>query len=1094
LRQAVVLQMQRSHGNKYTTRAIERLPAAANGSAVLEEAPDDGSRAQSALGPDPRPTDRDRHPKQNRVGPPGAARTAIPLKTFTRRPAPNPAKSTNEAGTESPHRDPQPSEAAESASGQSSQVPAPPSGTPPDPLDASAVNGQAPDGFPRTGPPVVTSAAAPLNALRRSVASRGNSGPIIQRDWLDDAADAVSDTASSVAGTISDVTSSAAENVLDVAGDVAGAVSDAAGAAADAIKGLLNSALDTLTSAFNAVVGKIGGAWDSVKTGVTKAVESAMQGAIGFLGGLGSLFGTVASALASLDVSVLKTAWAAVTGAAEAAVAGVRGIVAAVTATVDALWAGLKEMAESAIGGVRSQAEELIGRLPSAVKGAARSAWATIEKQLTSTWRTIESGWTSLRTSVLKGVTEVVAQVEAVAKTIKNAGVEAVIAALEHGQAILAFVRQVIANPDVIIEPIVQTVVGLLQDVPEKARTETQKQIEEQAGGAAPASTAPAPATAGAAPAPRVQRMAPAALPLQGLIQRQSPAGGEARTRLGFVETLSGVGKGIGDKLAALWADLWGQVKKMVIGVLDPREIAKGLGEDWGNMTKELSARAQRIEGLRTDSWTNFFDDLSRFISNILDFPLIVWRTINTMLGRLSVYIGLAIILGGAVMGAIAAGTGGAIFGSVIPAAGTAGGGIAGILAGAWAGATAGYAAAETVGLILLASFVAAEQISTVKAITDLLNIPQTEDEQNEDVNQASDSIIAMLTAGALILIAWMAVSFAKMVFAFLKGVFVRFRGGEPPPATTPKPVDVPINKRGFAICRSCLDPVKTPPDLLARRNALPADVGEFLDSRIRNNPHILKDPANPTPADFKAVKGIMDGLEKIGEKKLGPGRTPQEYLEAGLREQMPKVSAPIGDPAALAELPRLEKAMRQVVQEIDDFAKANPDKPNAAKMGEQLKSLLEGTFKDQLEGRQPITDHQVIGYDGQIKGAQGELAEAKLAPAKTEFNILIDGVEFDQVRPDGSLFQTKSLRAARGPSAKFPDGNGTYQEAVAQVKRSLEIAERPANLHNGQPRPVTIKFRDGLTKEVAADMKAITSPQGHKATIIAHEIVLDPI
>ena len=60
-------------------------------------------------------TDLDRHPTQNRVGPPGAARTAIPLKTVTRRPAPKPAKSTGEVGTEIPGRDPEPSEAAQSA-------------------------------------------------------------------------------------------------------------------------------------------------------------------------------------------------------------------------------------------------------------------------------------------------------------------------------------------------------------------------------------------------------------------------------------------------------------------------------------------------------------------------------------------------------------------------------------------------------------------------------------------------------------------------------------------------------------------------------------------------------------------------------------------------------------------------------------------------------------------------------------------------------------------------------------------------------------------------------------------------------------------
>ena len=303
------------------------------------------------------------------------------------------------------------------------------------------------------------------------------------------------------------------------------------------------------------------------------------------------------------------------------------------------------------------------------------------------------------------------------------------------------------------------------------------------------------------------------------------------------------------------------------------------------------------------------------------------------MLGRLSVYIGLAIILGGAVMGAIAAGTGGAIFGSVIPAAGTAGGGIAGILAGASAGAAAGYAAAETVGLILLASFVAAEQISTVKAITDLLNIPQTEDEQNEDVNQASDSIIAMLTAGphpdrldgGVI---------RQDGLCLPQGRVRACPGWQAPGRHHAEAGRCSSRQGGFAICRSCLDPVKTPPDLLARRNALPPDVGEFLDTKIKNDPKIFQDPRSHARA-FQGGEGHHRRRREARREKARPRQDPAGVpFEAGLREQMPKVSAPIGDAAAIKELPRLEKAMRQVVQEIDDFAKANPDNPNAAKMG----------------------------------------------------------------------------------------------------------------------------------------------------------------
>jgi hypothetical protein len=165
-----------------------------------------------------------------------------------------------------------------------------------------------------------------LKALRRSAAPLTGSEPVIQRDWLTMPTRSRYGEQCNRHGLRRGQQRRAKPS--DVAGDVAGAVSDAAGAAADAVKGLLNSAINTLTSAFNAVVGKIGGAWDSVKTGVTNAAETAMQGAVGFLGGLGRSSARLPRPRL-LDVGVLKTAWAAVTGAAEA-VAGVRGIVATV--------------------------------------------------------------------------------------------------------------------------------------------------------------------------------------------------------------------------------------------------------------------------------------------------------------------------------------------------------------------------------------------------------------------------------------------------------------------------------------------------------------------------------------------------------------------------------------------------------------------------------------------------------------------------------------------------------------------------------------------------------------------------------------------
>ena len=260
----------------------------------------------------------------------------------------------------------------------------------------------------------------------------------------------------------------------------------------------------------------------------------------------------------------------------------------------------------------------------------------------------------------------------------------------------------------------------------------------------------------------------------------------------------------------------------MVIGVLDPRAIWKGLKEDWAHMTKELSTRASRFESIRTDSWDGFWEDLRRFISNLADFPLIIWRTANAMLGRLSVYIGLAIILGGAVLGAIAGGIGGAFFGSAVPVEGTAAGGVAGIAAGAWAGAQAGYALAESIGLVLLLSFVAAEEYSIIKALNDLLWIPQSEEEQNEDFNQTTDSMIAIVTALLLMAIAFIGVALAKWVWTFVKSIPGRFKPKpkvvEPEPVG-PKPGEpVSTNPNKLVICRKCTEVKGFPDDLMAKR------------------------------------------------------------------------------------------------------------------------------------------------------------------------------------------------------------------------------------------------------------------------------------
>lgn len=1129
-RQGAILQMQRTLGNCHTCRAIAQSRAADPDAEPTDAALGDHAPALVVVPDAPRHTAPGPAPLPRETAQPTVDPEPIPFPAVARRTEPS-----DGAATDLPARGPEPA-AAEPDSALPPPCPVPPVGTPPDPPPARPPTGRAPHRSPVPALTTAGGAAEPLGAVGRSVAP-GSAirrqrpdrpvGPapvataapdgVVQRGLLDDVTDAVSDAAHGVAN-----------KVASAAGAAADTISDVAGKAADAVSGLIDAAVGELKGAFTAVVGQINGLWQSVKSGATSLVDGAIKEATGFIGGIGAVFGAVGAAITGLDAAALRAAWAAVTGAADAALVGVRGIAARVTAAVDGLWSGLKGQADGLIGGVRGRAEGLIGRLPGPAQGPARSLWSSIEGQLTSTWRSIESGWKSVRDTALKGVNEVVKRVEGAVATIKTSAVASVIETIEKVKGLIGLVKQLIANPNLLIDPIVQEVVARLQGLPDKAKGEAQSKAQEQAsggpgaagGGAASAGPAPAPAgPAAAGPAAAMRSVAPGTATIRRRIQREAAPAGTPRKSLSIGDVVSGLWDFITDKLAKLWANLGATVKEMVLGVLLPSEIWKGLKQDWEQMTTDLSKRVSRFEHIRTDSWDGFWEDLRRFVSNLVDIPLIIWRTANAMLGRLSVYIGLAIILGGAVMGAIAAGTGGAVFGSVIPAAGTAGGGIVGVAAGGWAGAQAGYAAAESVGLVLLVSFAAAEQLSVVKAVNDLLWVPQTEEEQNEDFNQATDSVIAIGTALLLMAIAFIGIAIAKRVWAAVKSFFGRFRPKpkvvEPGPAG-PKPADSdpgqpkPGEPAGapdrLVICRMC-DPdlavakavtarplvrklvlsrptVATifrvldctavpgvPKDLLEMRAKLTPEARQFLDSRLEK---FFPDPANPTPDNFKAMRGFMEGTAKKGGGDL----------EAGLRKLMPK-APPSGPPfgAAVAELPRVRGAIEKLIAEIEDFAKANPDKETINRTATRLREQLDGPVADMENGRLEATPDQVKGVDRAIKGAQGELDGAKSAPPGTKFGEVIDGVEFDQVRSDGTLVQRKSIRALRKPSR-------TFDETVAQVKRTLEVAER--HPVGGSPRPVIVEFPEGLSADVAAELRAI-EVNGRRATIVAKEIVVPP-
>lgn len=919
----------------------------------------------------------------------------------------------------------------------------------------------------------------------------------IQRDWTDDlsdlassAASTVADTASSAASTVADTASSAASAVGQAASDAASAVGDAASTAAGAVsdaasdlaaaaQSLLTGAIDQLSAAYDAVASKVGAAWSTLKEGVGTAITGAIEEATGFLGGLGSIFAGVGQAIVDLDVEKLKAVWAAISSTAGMVIDGVKGVATRILSTLDRQWDTVKSMAGGLVDGLRGRAEGLIAQLPTAVQGTARSVWAKIEAKATGAWTAIESAWTKLRTWATDKLDALVSKVEGLGEAVSDSVIAPVIEALSKAAGVIKIVKQAIENPDAFIQPMVDAIVGMLQDLPGRSQSEAQTRITSEGKGGQPA----------AAPAAGPTAAAPAAAPAQRTIRRDPApeAASQSRSTQGVGEAIGHVWDAITTKIGRLWGNLGEEVWKMVKSLVYPPATIAALKEDWALMTKELSARASRWESIRTDSFDAFWHDLRRFISNLLDFPLIVWRGINAMLGHLSVYIGLALILGGAVAGFVAGLTGGAVFGSVVPGAGTAAGGGGGALAGAWAGAQAGYALAETVGLVLLASFVVAEQTSIGKAIADLLFVPQSTSEQEEDVNQISDSIIALVAAALLMAIAFIGVKIAQRIWALIRGAVSRLRPRPTTKPTTaeptgPKPVETPTGKGSkIIICRTCVELKLVPEDIVNRRAKLSPEMQQYLDEKMGG---FIKDPLNPTAEEFARLRKMMDGIEKANGGDLEAG------LKASKARENPAAKPPFGSEAA--ELPRLRNAAEQLLAEIDDFIAKNPDAESFRGARKRLVDDMEGVLKDMESGKKEVTPERVEGFDNNLKGIQGEFDALKSAPKGTKFGQKKSGREIDRISPDGTRWtndKTDNLFGKTDPRVA---------DLADQAKATIEVAQLPEHavpVPGGPPGATTapqveFHFRNGVTPEAAAELRKVTV-NGQSLIVTGKEIPL---
>jgi hypothetical protein len=166
-------------------------------------------------------------------------------------------------------------------------------------------------------------------------------------------------------------------------------------------------------------------------------------------------------------------------------------------------------------------------------------------------------------------------------------------------------------------------------------------------------------------------------------------------------------------------------------------------------------------------------------------------------------------------------------------------------------------------------------------------------------------------------------------------------------------------------------------------------------------------------------------------------------------------------------------------IVEIEEFAKANPDKATINESAKKLRAIGDGPLKRMEMGVDEAGDYLVERVQGSLKGAEGELQSARTAPPKTEFGQELGGREIDEIHPDGTLKQVKRMDA-------FSTTDKQFAKVRDQLQGTLEVAEQmPVG---GKPRPVVMEFQNGVNAEVARQLRAV-QVNGHTATIIGREI-----
>ncbi len=563
----------------------------------------------------------------------------------------------------------------------------------------------------------------------------------IQRwpDWVSDAADWVSDTASGAAGAVVEGAEWVGGEVADGARWVGGQVADGAQWVGeqisavgqwvvDQIRGAIDSGTNYLTEQWEKIEQFGGSCFDTIKNGFGNLVHFVTNP-------LSSLM----SALSAMDADLFGSAWNLLTSGASALWGGINSVINVVLETGAGIWSTVSGFVNGIFNTVTGLFDNsAFDLLPDFIKQEARS----ILNGLRSLWNQVSTFWTDLWQRLTSSVQEILPGVRSFVDNVIGFSIGGVITMVRDLKEVYDYVMKIFADPRATIQP-------FLDQIAEKINTEAppranalgnQMALENHQGGATPTTA-------------------------NGTIQRQESDSEERNTA-----TLDEVGKGILYYIGQFWAEL--NIKDLLWQTV--------VNSFWPPAT--IAAICKQFSDLWNDHWAttldslytprNFFDEpigcLHDIWSNfliLLDFPLSLWRTLNSVVGLLIGYVTIIVVLVEAILGGIAAAE-------------------VGVVPGLLAGAAAGLATMAPIGEALMASFFLAESTTVITILVRLYTARQTCEKRQVDISTSVASFIAMGVALAL-----------QALMAILSGVVELIAGvlkGAPKPAPQPQPVAPP--------------------------------------------------------------------------------------------------------------------------------------------------------------------------------------------------------------------------------------------------------------------------------------------------------------